>query len=67
MELNLPVRGSYTSAEARATEFSDPPAIKTRPSFNRVAVARVRAWAIEPVGVNPDCRVGVGAAVRPVA
>jgi len=37
--LNLPVAGSYSSAEARLfLELSSPPAMRTRPSESLVAV-----------------------------
>ena len=52
--LNVPVFGSYSSAEARAwslTSFT-PPAIRTRPSLSRVAVWSSRVVASEPVGLN---------------
>ena len=56
--LKVPLLGSYTSAEARVLvpPSTIPPAIRTRPSASRVAVARLRAVAIEPVGLNAPCR-----------
>src|ERR1019366_4348709 len=55
--LNVPVFGSYSSAEARYgpgwTQFAGPPpAIRMRPSASRVAGCRPRAVASEPVGLN---------------
>ena len=53
--LNVPVLGSYSSAEARKTgdpvaSESCPPAMRTRPSASSVAVCTSRAVVIEPVG-----------------
>ena len=59
--LNVPVAGSYSSAEARngpgMFHFpGSPPANRTRPSESRVAVPKPRAVVIEPVAVNvPVC------------
>jgi hypothetical protein len=58
VRLNLPVFGSYNSAEEELSEgqafllLQLPPTIRTRPSFRSVAVWFARAKAIEPVGVN---------------
>ncbi|MGD0020328.1 MAG: hypothetical protein ABSD62_13845 [Candidatus Limnocylindrales bacterium] len=53
VELNEPVPGSYSSAEDTGRFSSlQPPAIKTRPSFNLVSVCAVRAVAMDPVGLN---------------
>ena len=49
--LNVPVFGSYSSAEASGCRnLSSPPVIRTRPSRSRVAVCTSRAVVIEPVG-----------------
>ena len=54
--LNVPVDGSYSSAEARMPEPAspqpDPPVNRTRPSCSRVAAEPARATVMEPVGVN---------------
>ena len=50
--LNLPVLGSYSSAEARGKLWFSPPAMMTRPLVSRVAVAFIRGTAIEPVAMN---------------
>ena len=52
MTLNLPVAGSYNSAEARAPEPESPPAMSTRPPGKRVPVPNRRGVIIGPVGVN---------------
>src|SRR5438552_2632252 len=44
------VIGSYSSAEARAVEPSNPPATRTSPFPRRVAVWKYRAWAIDAAG-----------------
>ena len=52
--LNLPVAGSYTSAEATITlEPFSPPVTRTRPSDSRVAVWTLRPVVIEPVALKP--------------
>ena len=54
--LNLPVEGSYRSAEAVSSQplgpHRQPPAMRTNPSRSRVAVCESRARAIDPVGLN---------------
>ena len=48
--------GSYNSAEAKPTALPatspEPPAMRTRPSGNRVAVKPLRSDAIDPADVN---------------
>jgi hypothetical protein len=52
----LAAHGSYNSAEARPTALPAtspaPPAMRTRPSGNRVAVKLLRADAIDAAAVN---------------
>src|SRR5450759_2249181 len=50
--VNLPVTGSYNSAEAIGPEGPSPPTIRTRPSGSKVAVWLTRGAFIEPVGLN---------------
>jgi len=61
--LNQPVLGSYSSAEARGLDTSNPPAIRTRPSGSSVAVWTSREVFIEPVGLKPGVGVGETVAV----
>jgi len=50
--LNVPLFGSYISAEARAADPSVPPVRRMRPSESGVAVWRARMLVIEPVGLK---------------
>jgi hypothetical protein len=56
--VNVPVAGSYSSALA-IPELKPPPAIKTLPSWSRVAVWRKRGVVMLPVAVNvpADCAI----------
>jgi hypothetical protein len=53
VELNEPVPGSYSSADAKAPEPSaEPPVIRTLPFASKIAVCDARAIDIDPVGLN---------------
>jgi hypothetical protein len=56
VELNEPVAGSYSSADARPLELfrrtSRPPVIRTLPLASKVAVCPARAVDIDPVELN---------------
>jgi hypothetical protein len=52
VELNEPVPGSYTSADARKPEPPSPPLISTLPLASNVAVCPYRSVDIDPVELN---------------
>jgi hypothetical protein len=59
--LNVPVAGSYNSAEATAPEASPtPPAIRTLPLGSTVAVSPSRTIDIDPVVLNRPIEATAG-------